>query len=165
MNIKNEDSTALVKKAKELGKEYFGVYQGCAHATLMAVADTLKMEVSDDVFKSVIGLNGTAGGCGGLCGASAVFGLRYGPNRKEYLENPDMSEIMGMMLGIQTKFEEKYSGYSCMDVMSSLFGRSFDFRVPEDAVAYGNVDAMKCSLATSDAAGWIVEAIVSKEQA
>jgi hypothetical protein len=144
MNIKNEDSITLVKKAKELGKEYFEVYQGCAQATLMAVADTLKMEVSDDVFKSVIGLNGTAGGCGGVCGASAIFGLRYGPSRKEYLEN--------------------YSGYSCMDVMSSLFGRSFDFRVPEDAVAYGKVDAMKCSLATSDAAGWIVETIISKEQ-
>jgi len=76
-----------------------------------------------------------------------------------------MDEIIGMMLGIQAKYEEKFSGYSCKDVMSSLFGRSFDFRVPEDAVAYSEVDAMKCSMATSDAAGWIVETIVSKEQA
>ena len=165
MTIKSKDSKALIKKAKELGKEYFGAYQACAPATLMAAADTLKMKVSDDVFKSTVGLSSLAGGCGGLCGASAVYGLRYGPSREEYLEKPDMMEIMGMMLGIQTKFEEKYSGYSCKDVQNSLFGRSFDFRIPEDAAAYGEVDAMKCSMATSDAAGWIVESILAKEQA
>lgn len=40
----------LIEKARKLGREYLQIYRGCAQTTLLAVADTLKMDISDDLF-------------------------------------------------------------------------------------------------------------------
>lgn len=62
----------LIEKARKLGREYMSVYSGCAQTTLLAVADTLNMEVSEDLFKAMIGLSSLSGGCGGICARAAL---------------------------------------------------------------------------------------------
>ena len=68
----------LIEKARRLGREYLLKYGGCAPGTLMAVAHTLNLEVSDEVFKVMTGFSRLAGVCGNVCGGIAAMGLTYG---------------------------------------------------------------------------------------
>lgn len=164
MNSTEKDR--LIEKARKLGSDYFRKYRGCAQTTLYAVADTLKMEISDDVFKAVAPLSGFTGGCGAMCGAAVIFGLRYGKDREAYLANPDLGIAKTHIFDIQSKLEEKYSGFLCREIQSQLYGRSFDLRKPEDMKAFGSrIDEIytKCGEMIGDVAGWIVEAILEQE--
>jgi hypothetical protein len=155
----------LIEKARKLGLEYMPVYRGCAQTTLLAVADTLNMAVSDDLFKAMIGLSSLSGGCGGICGATAAISLRYGVPREDY-ENPETgrevyNKILNTVKIVRNKMSEKYGGYLCYDIQGSLFGRSFDLMVPEEREAFSKEPVYeRCPQVTEDAAGWTVEAIL-----
>ena len=158
----------LIEKARKLGLEYMPVYRGCAQTTLLAVADTLELEVSDDLFKAMIGLSSLSGGCGGICGAIAAIGLRYGVPREDH-ESPETgrrvyNKILNTMKIVRNKMGEKYGGYLCCDIQRSLFGRSFDLTVPEEREAFGKEPVYeRCPRVTEDVAGWTVEAILDME--
>ena len=77
------EKNMLIEEARKLGYEYLSIYRGCAQTTLLAVADTLNMEVSDDLFTALIGLSSLSGGCGGIYGATAAIGLRFGEPRED----------------------------------------------------------------------------------
>lgn len=158
----------LVEKARKLGREYLYKYRECGPTTLLAVADTLNMRVCDDLFKAMIGLSGQSGGCGGICGATAAIGLKFGLDRKEYLKNPGASKIERIVRKVRDKFVEEYGGYLCHDVHRKLYGRTFDALIPEDLEAY--IEAMRknppektCLGVTENAAGWTVETILDME--
>jgi C_GCAxxG_C_C family probable redox protein len=157
----------LIEKARKLGKEYLHVYRGCAQTTLLAVADTLKMEVSDDLFKAMVGLSGRTGGCGGICGATAAIGLYYGINREDFVKEPEKrgyvsSKINESMKIVREKMTEKYGGYLCSDIQKTLYGRSYDFVYPEEMKAFRKEPIYdECPKVTEDTAGWTVEAILN----
>jgi hypothetical protein len=158
----------LIEKARKLGLEYMPVYRGCAQTTLLAVADTLNMAVSDDLFKAMIGLSSLSGGCGGICGATAAISLRYGVPREDY-ENPETgrevyNKILNTVKIVRNKMSEKYGGYLCCDIQRSLFGRSYDLTVSEEREAFSKEPVYdECPQVTEDAAGWAVEAILDME--
>jgi hypothetical protein len=161
-----EEKNELINRARRLGEEYMFDYRGCAQTTLLAVADTLDMEITDDVFKTVAPLSSFTGGCGGMCGAAAAFGLRYCKTRDAFLEETGLGDIKDLLFEIQTRFEDKYTGYLCRDITRHLYGRSFDFRKPEDVEAFSSMyDTIydTCSKVTADAAGWTVESILNRE--
>ena len=159
----------LIEKARKLGLEYLPKYGGCAQTTLLAVAETLGMEVPDNVFKSMLGLSGLTGGCGGICGATAAIGLRYGINREEYLKDSEMRDqitekIMQTVRIVRDRMSETYGGYLCCDIQRKLYGRSYDFIIPEEMEAYSKEPVYeRCSNVTEDAAGWTVEALLNTE--
>ena len=163
------EKNKLVEKARKLGLEYLPEYGGCAQTTLLAVADALGMDVPDDLFKSMLGLSGLTGGCGGICGATAAIGLRYGINREEFLKDSEMRDqvtekIMQTVRIVRDQMSEKYGGYLCCDIQRKLYGRSYDFIVPEEMEAFGKEPVYeRCPKVTEDAAGWTVEAILSME--
>ncbi len=164
MSEKNE----LIEKARQLGFEYLPIYRECAPTTLIAVADTLNMKVSDNLFKAMVGLSGPSGGCGGICGATAAIGLRYGVDREDFVKDPDMrgrvsEKILQAVKVVRDRFVETYGGYLCYDVQKKLFGRHFDFTVPEDIEAFIEGPTEKCRKVTENAAGWTVEAILESE--
>jgi hypothetical protein len=135
----------------------------------MAVADTLNMRVCDDLFKSIIGQSGQTGGCGGLCGATAAIGLKFGLAKDAYLKNPGATEIERVVRKVREKFVEEYGGYLCQDIQRKLFGRTFDVFVPEDLEAYKEVyektpPEKTCFRVTENAAGWTVETILDVEK-
>ena len=162
------EMSELIEKARRLGSEYLPVYRDCAPTTLLAVADTLNMKVSDDLFKAMVGLSGPSGGCGGICGATAAIGLRYGEGREDFVKD---SETRGRVHGkilkavklVRDRFVEKYGGYLCYDVQKKLFGRPFDFTIPEEREAFRNEQTEKCRQVTENAAGWTVKAILETE--
>ena len=160
----------LIEEARKLGREYLHVYRGCAQTTLLAVADTLNMDVPDDLFKAMIGLSGRTGGCGGICGATAAMGIRYGINREDFVKDPEMrglvtSKINDMMKIVRDRMSEKYGGYLCCDIQRKLFGRSYDFVRSEEMEAFSKEPVYEeCPQVTEDAAGWAVEAILNMEQ-
>ena len=78
----------LVEKARRLGKEYMRKYGGCAPASLLAVADTLNLEVGDDLYKAMTGFSSFAGACGNICGGIAAIGLMYGMGREDFEKDP-----------------------------------------------------------------------------
>ena len=160
------EKTELINKARELGTKRFKQYSGCAQTTLFAVADTLDMKISDDVFKAVAPLSSFTGGCGAMCGAAVAFGLRYGKDLESYLKEPDLGRVKTLTYGIQTKLEDKYSGFLCREIQNHLYGRSFDARRTEDAEAFmARYDEIynKCGDMIADVSGWVVEAILNEE--
>jgi hypothetical protein len=164
MNSTEKDR--LILKARKLGSDYFRKYSGCAQTTLYAVADTLNIEISDEVFKAVAPLSSFTGGCGAMCGAAVVFGLKYGKDLDTYLEEPDLGIVKYLIYDIQCRLEDKYSGFLCWEIQSQLYGRSFDLRKPEDMEAFGSrIDEIytKCGKMIEDVAGWVVKAILEQE--
>ena len=161
-----------IARARQLGREYMGKY-ACAEATLLAVADTLKMPVSDDVFKTVIGLSSMSGGCGALCGAIAAIGLRFGRNRDAYHENSDTMVpapwyilLRQVVKRVRDQFGTEYGGYLCCDIQTKLFGRSFDTFDPIEIEAFMQQNPFEvCPQVAENAAGWTVEAILEAEAA
>lgn len=160
------EKSRLIEQARRLGREYMHEYRGCAQTTLLAVADTLNMDVPDDLFKAMIGLSSLSGGCGGICGATAAISLRYGVNREAYTQDPETpsrvyEKIRQTVKKVRDRFDEKYGGYLCYDVQKKLFGRSFDITITEDREAFSNEAVYEeCPRVTEDAAGWTVEAIL-----
>jgi hypothetical protein len=154
----------LITAAQQRGRDYLPVYRGCAHATLCAVADTLDMEVSDAVFRAMTGMSSLAGGCGGLCGAIAAIGLRYGVDHAAFRANPDTSRVWDVVKRVRDQFEATYGGYLCCDVQTRLFGRSFDLFNADDRAAFGAAKPYEiCPNVTANAAGWTVAAILDAD--
>lgn len=167
------EASRLIARARQLGREYMGKY-ACAEATLLAVADTLKMPVSDDVFKAVIGLSSMSGGCGALCGAIAALGLRFGRTRAAYHENsgtglgPWYTKLRQAVKRVRDQFVTEYEGYLCCDIQTTLFGRSYNTFDPVELEAFMQPQLRArelCQQLPENAAGWTVEAILMIEAA
>jgi C_GCAxxG_C_C family probable redox protein len=167
----------LVEKARRLGREYMRIYGGCAPATLLAVADTLNLEVSDELFKAMLGFSSLAGICGNIAGAIAALGLRYGVGREAFEKNPNISFLSFVKLlkpaeVLRDKFAEKYGGYLCDDVQMKVYGRCNVFpTTPEGLEAFSKMDPKelevffeKCSSVTANAAEWTVTAILEMDE-
>ena len=162
----SKEKEKLINKARKLGASRFKQYTGCAQTTLYAVADTLDMKISEDVFKAVAPLSSFTGGCGAMCGAAVAFGLRYGKDLEDYLENPDIGTVYTLTHSIQSKLEDKYSGFLCREIQTHLYDRSFDGRKPEDNEAFmSRYDEIysKCGEMIADVSGWVVESILNEE--
>jgi C_GCAxxG_C_C family probable redox protein len=140
-----------INKAKKLGHEYLLKYEHCSPATLLAVSETLGMEVSDEVFKASIGLSGWSGGCGGICGAISAFGLYFGLGKEEFGLEHDSSVIRECSYFIQEKFKETYGSYLCLDIKDKLFGKT-------EGIQYEEYLA-ECPYVVENASGWAIEAI------
>jgi len=168
------EASRLIARARQLGREYMGKY-ACAEGTLLAVADTLNIPVSDDVFKAVIGLSSMSGGCGGFCGAIAALGLRFGRTRAAYHENSDTAQmgkwyrtLRQAVARVRDRFVTEYGGYLCCKIQDKLFGRSYDSLDPVELEAFmqSQPGALElCRQVVENAAGWTVEAILETEAA
>ena len=150
-----EEKKQLIAKARKLGHDYLLKYEHCAPATLQAVSDTLDMKISDDTFKSSIGLSGYSGGCGGTCGGIASAGIYFGKNKEEFSVNPDSSKIRKASDYIKDKFVETYGGFLCDEIRMKLWGRLENIPSSEYMA--------ECPLVCENAAGWAVEAILANK--
>jgi len=175
--LSTSEASRLIARARQLGREYMGKY-ACAEGTLLAVADTLNMPVSDDVFKGTVGLSSMSGACGGICGAIVALGLRFGRARTAYYENSDTPKIgkwyltlRQAVIRVRKRFATEYGGSLCCEIQDKLFGRSIDFLDPEALKAFmqqpEKISAALevCRKVTENAAGWTVEAILETEAA
>ena len=167
----------LVEKARRLGKGYLRKYGGCAPGTLMAVAHTLNLEVSDEVFKAMMGFSSFAGVCGNVCGGIAAMGLRYGVGLEDFVKNPEIgslsfAKLMTAAKVLREKFVEEYGGYLCDEVQMKVYGRCNIFpSSPEELEAFMKQDPKelevfyeKCSSVTANAAEWTVTAILEMDE-
>jgi C_GCAxxG_C_C family probable redox protein len=162
----------LVEKARRLGREYLRKYGGCAPGTLLAVADTLNLKVSDDLFKAISAFSSLAGVCGNEAGGIAAIGLRYGVDLKDFQKNPEtgfaaFAKMMAAAKVLRDKFVEEYGSYLCDDIQTKLFGKCVMPKAPEELADFSKMDPKeledfyeKCSAVTENAAGWTVAAIL-----
>jgi len=168
------EANHLIARARRLGRESMGKY-ACAEGTLLSVAETLNMPVSDDVFKATTGLSSTVGGCSALCGAIVALGLRFGRTRAAYHEISDITQIgkwyltlRQAVMRVRNRFVTEYGGYLCCDIQDKLFGRSYDSLDPVEMKAFMQQQPRAreiCQQVTENAAGWTVEAILETEAA
>ena len=166
----------LVEKARRLGREYLRKYGGCAPGTLMAVADTLNLEVGDELFKAMTGFSSLSGVCGNLCGGIAAMGLQYGVGIEDFMRNRETGpsafvKLMTAAKVLREKFAEEYGGYLCDEVQTNLFGRCVMPTSPEELEAFSKMDPEKlqafyekCSSVTENAAGWTVAVILEMDE-
>ncbi len=169
------ENKELVEKARRLGREYLRKYGGCAPGTLLAVADTLNLAVSDDVFKAMTGFSSFAGVCGNVCGGIAAMGLRYGVGREDFVKKPEIgffsfTKIMTTTKVLREKFVEEYGSYLCDDIQTKLFGKCVMPTSPEELETFSKMDPKeletfyeKCSSVTENAAGWTVAVILEMD--
>ena len=155
----------LVEKARQLGREYLLKYGGGAPDPLKAEADTLNLEVSDEVFKAMTGFSRLAGVCGNVCGGIAAMGLRYGVGLEDFVKNPEIgslsfTKLMTATKVLREKFVEEYGGYLCDEVQTKLFGKCVMPTPPEELETFYE----KCSHVTENAAGWTVAAILEMDE-
>jgi hypothetical protein len=129
------------------------------------------MPVSLEMFKMLSGLSSVSGGCGGICGAAAAIGLRFGQSRTTF-EDPSnsptegslSSQIIQTMKRVRDQFTETYGGFLCAEIQIALFGQAFDPTISEEYEAFGREDVYgTCPNVTENAAGWTVEAILEAE--
>ena len=161
----------LINEARQRGREYLPIYRGCAPATFCAVADTLQMPVSAEMFKMMSGLSSVSGGCGGICGAAAAIGLHFGIDRECFDDRsnpPSHASLSPLIIDtikhVRNRFIETYGGFLCGDIQTRLFGQAFDPTIPEEYEAFGREDVYgTCPDVTENAAGWTVEAILAAE--
>lgn len=171
------DKNELVEKARSLGKEYMLKHGGCAPATLMAVADTLKMEVCDELYKSIQGFSGQAEVCGNVAGGIAAIGLRYGISQEDMVKKPELSflsfaKIVDASRVLREKFAEEYGGCLCDEIQTKLYGRCNIFpQTSEGLAAFMQRDPKelqvffeKCGSVTENAAVWTVSAILEMDE-
>lgn len=113
----------------------------------------------------MIGLSGKTGGCGGLCGATAAIGLRFGLSPSEFEKEPEARfKIYRVTKEGRERFIAEYGGYLCSDIQRKLFGRVFDSTIPEEQVAFEKASGLeKCSKITEKAAMLTVKAILRAE--
>ena len=166
----------LVEKARRLGKEYLRKYGGCAPGTLLAVADTLNMEVGDDLFKAIYAFSSLAGVCGNVCGGIAAIGLRFGVGLEDFVKKPEIgflyfAKMMKTAKVLREKFVEEYGSYLCDDIQTKLFGKCVMPTSPEELETFMKKDPEeletfyeKCSHVTENAAGWTVTAILEMDE-
>lgn len=167
----------LVEKARSLGKEYMLKYGGCAPATLMAVAHTLNLKVSDELYKAIQGFSGQAEVCGNVAGGIAAIGLRYGVVQEDLVKKPELgfssfAKIIDASRLLREKFIEVYGGCLCDEVQMKLYGRCNIFpQTSEGLAAFMQRDPKeievfsdKCSSVTENAAGWTVSAILEMDE-
>jgi len=166
----------LIEKARRLGRDYLLKYGGCAPGTLMSVAHTLNLEVSDEVFKVMTGFSRLAGVCGNICGGIAAMGLMYGVGLEDFVKNPEIGSLSFTKLitvtnVLREKFIEEYGGYLCDDVQTKLFGKRVMPTSPEELEAFSKMDPKelefyreKCGSVTENAAGWTVAAILEMDE-
>jgi hypothetical protein len=161
----------IIEEARQRGREYLPIYRGCAPATFCAVVDTLQMPVSPEMFKMMSGLSSVSGGCGGICGAAASIGLRFGQSRNIF-EDPSnrpaegslSSQIIQTMKRVRDRFTETYGGFLCAEIQTALFGQAFNPTIPEEYEVFGREDVYgTCPSVTANAAGWVVETILEAE--
>jgi len=170
------ENKELIEKARRLGREYLLKYGGCAPGTLMAVAHTLDLEVSDEVFKAMMGFSSFAGVCGNLCGGIAAIGLRYGVAIEEFVKNPEIgslsfAKLMTAAKVLREKFVKEYGGYLCDEVQTKLFGKCVMPTSPKELEAFSKMDPEelkgfyeKCGSVTENAAGWTVATILEMDE-
>jgi C_GCAxxG_C_C family probable redox protein len=170
------DKKELVEKARRLGREYLRKYGGCAPGTLLAVAHTLNLKVTDDVFKAMTGFSSLAGACGNLCGGIAAMGLRYGVSLEDFTKNPEIgfssfAKIRTTAKMLKEKFIEEYGSYLCDDIQTKLFGKCVMPTSPDELEVFSKMDPKelesiyeKCSTVTENAAGWTVAAILEMDE-
>jgi len=166
----------LVEKARRLGREYLRKYGGCAPGTLLAVADTLNLEVGDELFKAMTAFSSFAGACGNVCGGIAAIGLRYGVTHEDFVKKPEigflsMAKIMKTAKALREKVVKEYGSYLCDDIQTKLFGKCVMPTTPEELETFMKMDPKeletfydKCSSVTENAAGWTVAAILEMDE-
>lgn len=165
------DTEQLINEARQRGREYLPIYRGCAPATFCAIADTLEMPVTAAMFKMMTGLSSVSGGCGGICGAAAAIGLRFGKSRNTFEDTSNLpaegslsSQIIQTVKQVRDRFTETYGGFLCSEIQTTLFGRAYDGTIPDELEAFRQEDVYgTCPFVTANAAGWTVKAILDAE--
>jgi hypothetical protein len=166
----------LLDKAFELGVAYEKYSGSCSQCTVAALQEILGFE--DIVVKvATSSCGGQAGlscsACGGMIGGTIV--LDYYLGRPAHMvsathEVPEgLSELeraMGVARILSDKFVGQYGSILCPQVQTSIFGRSFNLRNPEDWKAFqeagAHADPSKCMTVVGNAVRWTLEILVEK---
>ena len=180
MSKKESKKERAIKKARELGKKYEGLYIGCSESSFAAICDALREETGielftpeeqDKIFTAMVGLQGGVGGsargsCGAVTGSSFCVSLASGIGRKEQLGDKFTLTIPceNVRNSVADKFQGEYGSICCHDICFKKFGKSFDFTRPEIIKEFlsnsrGNPMCTSETCTISKGAAWAVEKI------
>jgi C_GCAxxG_C_C family probable redox protein len=166
----------LLDKAFELGVAYEKYSGSCSQCTVAALQEILGFE--DVIVKvSTSSCGGQAGlscsACGGMIGGTIV--LDYYLGRPAHMVSatesvPDglneLERAMEVARNLSDKFIRQYGSILCPQVQTSLFGRSFNLRDPEDWKAFQDAgaheDPSKCMSVVGNAVRWTLEILIEK---
>lgn len=135
------DDAKIIEEIGNAAYENEKTYHGCSQCVLRALQDHLDLGC-DLTFKAASALAGGVGrmgeACGSLLGAVMAIGLAFGRDRLEVTsDSPAYQKAQQLAGEMGDRFREKYGSVRCLDVQTSIFGRSFNFNDPADVEAFG----------------------------
>jgi C_GCAxxG_C_C family probable redox protein len=166
----------LLDKAFELGVAFEKYSGSCSQCTVAALQEILGFE---DVIVKVAtsSCGGQAGlscsACGGMIGGTLVLDYYLGrPVTLVSATEPvpeglsKLEQAMEVARSLSDKFVRQYGSILCPQVQSSIFGRSFNLRDPEDWKAFqeagAHADPSKCMAVVGNAVRWTLEILIEK---
>jgi C_GCAxxG_C_C family probable redox protein len=130
----------LIEKVGNTAYEYERVYHGCSQCTLKALQEHFHLG-NGPVFKAASALAGGVGRtgemCGALLGAIMAIGLVFGREKLEpALGCPGYIQAQLSAGEMIDRFQREVGSIKCREIQTSLFGRSYNLRNPEELEAF-----------------------------
>jgi C_GCAxxG_C_C family probable redox protein len=142
-------------------------YEGCSRSVLQALQSHLHLEDGGAIKASTALAGGVARmgeTCGALIGGIMAIGLVLG--REQLHDIKAYRDAMKASYNMYHRFKQEVGGTICFDIQESLFGRTFDFKLDEQAedwYAAGGLE--KCPMVCGIAARIAADIIISLDPA
>ena len=133
--MSTEEKEQLVRKIEQTACENEIKYGGCVRILVDAFRQHLGIGDGNTVKAAIPLCSGVARSgqtCGGLIGGLMVIGTIFGDDKIVfYKDSPEYQETMARAFKLSDKFEKEFGGLTCREVHTSIFGRYWDLKNPE----------------------------------
>ncbi|MGM0651226.1 MAG: C-GCAxxG-C-C family protein [Bacillota bacterium] len=159
------DKERIMQDVYQRGYEYEQRYDGCAQCVVGAIQDFFP--VNNAIFKASTSLSGgiastTEGPCGAFSGGVLILSYFFGRSRDDFSDIGLLRRPGPIVRAYWDLFKEKYGGYTCHQVQTTLFGRAYHFLDNEEYYEYEEAGGTKdkCPSVVGQAGAWLAEFLI-----
>lgn len=143
----------FLDEIEEKAGDYEVLWDHCAQGTLSALQEMHKVG-DENTLRAATAMPGMAlrgETCGAVIGAIMALGLIFG--RTDPKDGAAVQTTMGAARKFCRRFEQEFGSCNCRDIQQKIFGRTFNFTIPEESEAWSAADGgNKCRMPAGKAA-------------
>ena len=114
----------------------------CSRSVLLGLKEYF--DIPDEMIRASASLCGGAGAASGSCGTYTcgllAVGLKFNVPLEQEMEDPDSFSInQSKFIGFRDRFLKEFGTTLCPEIHKQVFGRTYDYKKPEDCEEYGKV--------------------------
>lgn len=154
----------ILRQINEKAKEYMSLSANCAQSSFLALSDQFELG-GGAVMKALSPLTGGIAlqgeTCGAVIGSLAALGIVYGSDKLG-----DWGAFFNALfpsIALCQAFKKEFGGTLCSEVLSSLFGKTFNLSDQAEFAEWRKVGGMeKCSVVVGKSCLIAAELIIDK---